>query len=39
MNPKKGKLGKIGLEGIMGYPAETSMVDIWLGVSTNSLKF
>ena len=42
MNPKRGKLGKSGLEGIMGCPAEApaeaSMVDIWLGVSTNPLE-
>jgi len=35
MNPKRGKLGKSGLEGIRGCPVEASMVNTWLGVSTN----
>ena len=42
MNPEREKLGKSGLEGIRGCPAEVSveasMVDTWLGVSTNPLE-
>ena len=36
------KLGKSGFEGIRGCPAkalaEASMIDTWLGVSTNPLE-